>query len=139
MKKKDLAIALTYLGAIPFGVSIFIGSWSIEVLDIHYDQIVLTYGAIIVSFICGIHWGVYLFKDAPLNLFIHSNVVALVAWVAALLDKNTGIVVLILCFVYVLVIDKILTNANILEQWYMQLRLNITLLVVLSLGAALVI
>ncbi len=138
MTKKSLAITLTYLGAIPFYLSLFIGSWSIKALDVHYEQIVLTYGAIIVSFICGIHWGVYLFKDAPLNLFIHSNIVALIAWVAALLEKNTGIVVLILCFVYLLIIDKILTNTKILEEWYMQLRLNITLLVVLSLGGALV-
>lgn len=138
MSKAKTAQYLTYAGAIPFYVLSVLatGIWGDPERAL---TLLLSYGAIIVSFIAGIHWGAYLFKGAPLNLFIHSNIFALIAWGAVWTGGIEGIGLLVICLVYLLFIDYVLSKANVIEAWYFRLRKNITALVlgamVLCLGA----
>jgi hypothetical protein len=134
MKKQTLAQFLTYGGLIPFLGSIAIPFIYPDFLGLNYDHIILTYGAVIASFIAGIHWGIYLFKETPINLFIHSNIAALLAWFAVLADIPGSPGILLICFFYLLFIDKQLSNAGIIEDWYMRMRLIASVIVILALG-----
>jgi hypothetical protein len=134
MKKQQLAPLLTYGGLIPFISLPLIQIILPNVLALDYTQMSLTYGAIIASFISGMHWGVYLFKSCPVNLFIHSNIIALLAWLSVLSAPVIGFLILILCFLYLLYIDKKLYKAEILNAWFWRLRLYVTSIVILTLG-----
>ena len=94
------------------------------------------YGAVIVAFIAGIHWGLYLLKDVPWNLFVHSNVVAVTAWVSLLLVPLMGYSLLLLCLLYLLALDYRLYQAAIIDRWFMTMRVLITSLVSFALLVA---
>ena len=133
MKKALLAQCLTYAGVLPFLGAAIMPAVKSNFLGLNYDSVILTYGAVIASFVAGIHWGIYLFKDAPLNLFIHSNVVALLAWCAVMFAHPANTVILLICFLYLIVIDRQLWKAGVIEKWYLRTRLIATTLVLFAL------
>jgi hypothetical protein len=138
MDKKTLAKILTYSGILPFiacAVYVFFKD-DIPFFQISAMDVLFAYGAIIASFIAGIHWGIYLFKDAPLNLFIHSNVIALLAWISLLTPPLLNAGILIVCFGYLLAIDRSLFKAGIYDRWFYQLRLHASCAVIISLMLA---
>ena len=132
MDKPSLANTLTYAGALPF--------LACALLSFSYDQlpllgastslVILTYGAVIASFIAGIHWGLYLFKNPPLNLFIYSNIITLAAWANLYFVPTLGAIILIICFAILLVIDRQLAENNIIEDWFYSLRIRISTIVI---------
>lgn len=134
MKQSQIALAkiLTYSGTLPLLASVLLMHFPVP--GINGNVIAYTYSAIIVSFLSGIHWAVYLFfpDKCPRNLLITSNAVALIAW-GSLLLKHLPIVLLaqLLCFLYLLVLDLKLRDAAILPQWFYTLRRNATIIVVL--------
>lgn len=132
----QLAKILTILGALPF-----IGAVAAQAMgadDVHVRYFSLTYGAIIVSFLSGMHWGLFL-SQARLtrtNLLVTSNIIALLAWGSLLLfSASLQYVLQMLCFITLLLIDRKLTNEGILERWFFELRNRISLLVVMCLIA----
>ena len=133
MKKALLSQCLTYAGVLPFLGAAIIPAVKPNFLGLNYDNIILTYGAVIVSFVAGVHWGIYLFKDPPLNLFIHSNIAALLAWSAVLVAHPGSAFILLLCFLYLIVIDRQLWKAGVIEKWYLRTRLIATTLVLFAL------
>lgn len=135
MTKQNLAQLLTYTGAFPFVGAALASIFHLQLFGLNYPYMVITYGVVIASFISGIHWGVYLFKDAPMNLFIHSNVVTLIAWSILVFNSPYSPVVLIGCFLYLLAIDKRLGAVGVLELWYVQMRTYISAIVIASLLA----
>lgn len=96
------------------------------------------YGAVIVSFVCGIHWGAALFaaEGLALRLFLMSNIAALLGWVAALLPAGPGFLLLAALFAVLLLVDHHLWRAGLWPLWFWHLRGVITAVVV---GACLVI
>jgi len=90
------------------------------------------YAAIIASFICGIHWGVALFAPERLapRLFVLSNVLALLAWLAALLPPGPGFLLLGAIFAALLLVDAKLWRSGLLPGWFWHLRAAITAVVV---------
>lgn len=133
MRKQTLAKLLSYCGILPFLAAALVPIIQAGFLGLDYTHIILTYGAVIASFIAGIHWGLYLFKDSPVNLFVHSNIIALLAWFAVAASFSGSVAILIFCFIYLLVIDKKLLNANIIESWYMHMRIIVSTSVILTL------
>ena len=134
MNKETFAQFLTYAGTIPFLGAVLMPHIYPEFLGLDFDHVVLTYGAVIASFIAGIHWGIYLFKDAHTNLFIHSNIAALLAWFAVLTAIPGSVGILIITFFYLLFIDKQLSNVGVIEDWYMRTRLIASIIVILALS-----
>lgn len=129
-KKITTARVLTYLGILPFllGALIFFDS---ALFGFKFSEHwVITYGAIIASFIAGIHWGLYLAGKAPINLFIHSNIVALAAWSALLISPVYSFILLTLCFLYLIVIDIRLARAGVIQPWFLRLRKHATIAVI---------
>jgi hypothetical protein len=135
-RSNTLATLLTYSGTLPLIACV------ITVLlqpDIVYTGLfALTYGATIISFICGIHWAAHLFfpEKCSRNLLITSNVVTLAAWVSLLLTspQSVSFLLQIFCFLYLLTLDMKLRVAGIIPEWFYRLRRNASIIVVLCLS-----
>jgi hypothetical protein len=130
-----LANILTYSGTLPLIASAICIYFPVNGFD--SSLIARTYAAIIISFLCCIHWAVYLFfaEKCPRNLLITSNVIALLAWASLLAThQHIAIVLQALCFLYLLTLDLKLRDAGILPQWFYSLRRNATIIVVLCLA-----
>ena len=135
----QLAKLLTYSGTLPLIACVVLLIVPMPGFDSHF--IANTYSAIIISFLCGIHWVVYLFfaEKCPHNLLLTSNGVALLAWSSLLTTQNElALLIQIVCFLYLFTLDFKLQKAGILPEWFYELRRNATGIVVLSLIAVIV-
>ena len=132
--KQRLAQFLVYSGALPFIASVCASLMGWEIFDARWYGI--SYGAIILSFLAGIHWGVYLFASSscPQNLFITSNIAALLGWLSLLVYPHwVAFFLLILCFSWMLLLDHKLFRLDILPGWFYRLRVHATIIVIASL------
>lgn len=128
------AKALTLLGAIPFVAAVL--AQIAGMAHYHTAYLSLTYGAIIISFLSGIHWGLYIThaKAKRINLLVSSNILALLAWLSLLLlVPVTQYLIQITCFMSLLLIDRQLAADGAIEAWFYQLRLQISSLVIICL------
>ncbi len=139
MESRKLYSLLTYAGALPFvGCALmpFIGLQELWNLG-SYDYIAAAYGLAIVCFLCGAHWGTYLYQRAraPDNLFITSNVIVVACWFAFLMAaKAITLFVLILAFLCLLFIDYRLLKVGLLTDYYFRMRTIATVIAVISLA-----
>lgn len=133
MNEKNIFIAriLTYMGTIPF---LFLGmAVAFQVKDFDYNLALVAYGAVIISFLSGIHWAVFLFfsQKCSRNLLLHSNFITLVGWLTVLpVWPRLAFSLQILLFIYLLIIDFELYRSKIIPLWFFKLRFNATLIVV---------
>jgi hypothetical protein len=132
ISSQRLAQALTYCGTLPFIAGLV---WHFMPLAAWDERMICAlYGAVIVSFLCGLHWAVYLFfaDQCPLNLFITSNVIALLAWLSVLVpDVWMSELVQIASFSVLCALDFKLRS--LYPRWFYPLRQNATLIVVFCL------
>tara|TARA_A100001037_G_C15145865_1_gene636278 strand:- start:2359 stop:2805 length:447 start_codon:yes stop_codon:yes gene_type:complete len=126
------------LGAIPFIVLAFATVISGSTHGI--SQALIAYGAVILSFLGGIQWGLAIAPsesgEADANLFRRlgwSVVPSLIAWGAMLLQVRAGLLVLAVAFVIVLLLDLQACRRGEAPPWYPNLRLPLTAAVVSSL------
>jgi len=135
---------LTFLGALPFVVSALAlaAGWGFPQLPLLHDMLgwkllLLSYGAIILSFIGGTHWGFALREEACFCAFrrtITSNLIALIGCACLLLANQTlALWIMSASFAALGIADRALTRRSIFPAWYGALRTRITLLVVPSL------
>jgi hypothetical protein len=128
------AKTLAWLGAVPFVASV--AAQFAGMAGYHTAYSSLTYGTVIISFLSGIHWGLYLSsgQHSSINLLVSSNVLAVVAWLSlVLLAPSVQYLVQGACFTVLLLIDARLVADGVIERWFYQLRKQVTLLVVLCL------
>lgn len=103
----------------------------------------VTYGAVILSFMGAVHWGVastHGFAGSPRLrawLFSVSVMPALLAWGATLIPQRAGLVVLAVAFLALLAFDLWAVRHRLLPAWYGPLRVQLTSAVVVCLAAAL--
>jgi hypothetical protein len=144
MKQLDITVSntLTYSGTLPLIGSVILLYFptmiapALPMAALDGAVIASTYSAVIISFLCGIHWAAYLFfaDRSPRNLLIISNIVALLAWVSLLLANQLAAALLqAACFVFLLGLDVRLRDAGIYTEWFFRLRRNATLIVVICL------
>jgi hypothetical protein len=130
---------LGYAGALPFVAGAaatlpFAGS-----LRPHGLALLLDYGAIILSFMGGVHWGAAMQRNhngfGPLG---RSVVPSLVALPSLLIGGAAGLALLAAGFLGLLAFDEQETRAGRVPQWYLLLRRPLTAIVVscLVVGAA---
>lgn len=127
---KRLIKILAYVGLLPFIISIIFSFSNYDPFFLTNNLLIHIYGAIIVSFLAGIHWGIFLLKYTSYNLLIHSNIIAILSWFSFFLDHSIGIFLLIFSFLYLLCIDYNLYRKGILEYYYMSVRVSVTFLVI---------
>ncbi len=144
MAPTKLMHMLTYLGAIPFVICAIAIAFDISPIPIDghhsfpsWEMILLTYSAIILSFMGGIHWGVAMHtpeKDGTLKRALWSNVLSLTGWLV-LLIPSTFIALSILCAFYIIlwVSDVRYTKRGIFPLWFATMRTRVSYLVITSL------
>lgn len=130
---------LGYAGLIPFVVLA-----PASLLDPHHawtwSDALFGYGAVILSFVGALHWGFAMVmpglaeRDRTRSL-IWSVVPSLIAWPALLLVPAEAAALLILGFVLHYLQDRRLARIVDLPQWYLPLRLRLTVIACLSLFA----
>lgn len=132
------AKALGYAGLIPF-VVFSIGCWIPLPYVTNAPYILITYGAVILSFMGAVHWGVAMAnKDQQQGKFFISSVLpALVAWPALLLAQSLALVILLAGFIGLYTYDRSVEKAQALPGWYIPMRTRLTAVVVLCLASAL--
>jgi hypothetical protein len=132
MNRHDIRLAqlLTYAGILPFlllGIATVL-KWA----GYDYTVALQCYSAIIISFLCGAHWAIYVLvaEKCRQNLLFLSNIGALIAW-ATLLMGHHGLACGLqsFCFIYLLWLDHDLLMRHIIPAWYFKLRLNATIVV----------
>ena len=139
MESRKLYPLLTYAGVLPFvGCALMplVGLQELWNLG-SFDHIAAAYGLAIVCFLCGVHWGTYLYYrvKAPDNLYITSNVIVVACWFAFLMAaKAITLFVLILAFLCLLVIDYRLLKAGLLTEYYFRMRSIATVIAVIALA-----
>jgi len=135
MKNGNIKLAkiLTYSGTLPLVACALSMFFYPALFDASFFAV--CYGAVIISFLSGIHWASYLFyaEKCPRNLLLTSNLTALIAWLSLLLYPSlVSFILQILCFFYLLTLDGKLKNFGILPVWFYILRRNATIIVVVS-------
>ena len=138
MKRESLTIPqcafwLGFAGLMPFLAAAAINLIPGAPLHDLALQALLSYGAVILSFLGGVRWGLAIatsdFADLLGPLFI-SVVPALLGWFALLLPSSLGLTVLVLSFSVMLVADRQLLSA---PRWYRSLRLPLSVGAIIAL------
>ena len=138
-----LALVLGWAGVLPFwGLALALAA-GVDLPVIGDEAAALvSYGAIILSFMAGVHWGLAMrASDAPAGpkatrLLAISVVPAVVAWFATLASAGTAIVILAVLFVALLPIELWAITERLAPAWYRPLRLQLSAAVVTALALA---
>ena len=134
-KDRRLAGMLTYSGTLPLMGCVALIFAPLAGVD--GKLVAIAYAAVILSFLCGIHWAVFLFfsEKSPINLLITSNILALLAWGSLLYtDHKMALALQALCFLVLFALDFKLHRVGIMPEWFFPLRRNATIIVVLCLA-----
>jgi len=129
------ALVLGAAGALPF-IAAAAGALILDAGRGPALLALLTYGAVILSFLGGIRWGMAIARagsDTALNLSI-SIVPAVVAWGALLLPPQAGMLTLAAAFVVMLILDILAARLGQAPSWYPRLRIPLTVVVVAALA-----
>ncbi|MBZ8140269.1 DUF3429 domain-containing protein [Rubrivivax gelatinosus] len=133
-----VALRLGYAGLIPFVLGALL-VWIVLPEAHPYATLALAaYGAMIVSFLGGIHWGIGFRESAPEGrLFVWGVVPSLVAWAAVMMPANAGLVILGVMLVVCYLVDRGVYVRHGLGHW-LTLRFRLSAIASLScfLGAA---
>ena len=130
------AFILGVVGAVPFLV-LAIAAINLDMeLSEAAKRLLFYYGAIILSFLGGIHWGLAIIR-APYawSRYIISVLPALIGWALLLLPLKWGLIGLAGSVCGQLGIDWLAVRSNLFPGWYLSLRAPLTALVTAALVA----
>ena len=132
MKKEQLTKILTYSGSTPFLFLTYLGfSKDSHFLTIDISLILISYSTIILSFISGMHFSYAILQDKISNrLLILSNIVTLISWICLLISFKLALVFVTLGYISNLIIDFVSYKNLVVEKWFFNLRLRISLIVI---------
>lgn len=131
---------LTYLGTIPFiGISYLLtsktGDHRIELFSFDFETIISIYTISIVSFIAGSHWGYKANSTNSIMIPLSSNLIVLAVWISYLfLFFELFLYVSSTLLVLLLVVDKLMFEASVINKNYLKHRVIATSIVLLSFG-----
>ncbi len=129
---------MTYAGALPFIAAALVLIFQPPAIQADLELVLRVYSALIVSFISGIHWQIGISKqEAPGYLLWMSNAVVLASW--GFVFAQPGIVawlLFVIVFAVLLVLDRILFRLDLVSSWFYQLRVRISIIVMMSLLVA---
>jgi hypothetical protein len=127
------ALWLGWAAVLPFAAGA-IGPWFGLTIEPFTGHSLLIYGAVILSFMGGVHAGLALRDAEPAQERLAASAIpALVAWLAALAGGWTGLVMLAGAFAILLAYDIAATRRGAAPHWYPGLRWPLTIVVVLLL------
>ncbi len=141
---ENLARWLGYAGLIPFlilSLAVIFAPWAVAA---GAQLALLVYAAVILSFLGGIVWGRLLaakegsITNANRHL-IYSNLPPLAAWFALFFDFERALLILASAFVAALLYDRGLVAAGTVPSWFYAMRVRLTVIVVASLLAPVIV
>ena len=122
-------------GLLPFAVGAVMSNISVTMDFGHW--FIIGYGAIILSFLGGIQWGVALSADRPgSTAYVVSIVISLIGWGATFLAPPLSFIVLGSGFLAALAFDALAVMMFGLPGWFLRLRFMLSLGVLVALGIA---
>jgi hypothetical protein len=132
------------LGLIPFIALSLASGLAPGSLKMAALQGLLGYGAVILSFLGGVHWGAELVRSQAradhgidARRLAISVIPSLVGWAALLLEPRLGLLLLAAGFAAQLLVDLRATRQGLAPLWYPKLRKLLTTIVMAALIAAL--
>ncbi|MGK0405562.1 MAG: hypothetical protein ACJAR6_000937 [Oleispira sp.] len=136
MNNSNLIKLLTYLGALPFFLAIYIGLSNQSFLNVVGIQWFLTYGLLILSFMAGTLWGQVVNQHIKVKrIALGSNAITLSAWFALLLaDPAVVLIIMALGFVALYLLEAVVMSPIKRPDYYRVLRLRVTALVLVAHG-----
>lgn len=127
-----IALRLGYAGLIPFAVSTLAILLSREdpFLQETAGMALLAYGAVILSFLGGVHWGRALYapsSNLQMRDFVLSVLPSIFGWSCLLLPMiSAGVLLLILGYIWQVYVDVRAMRQNALPSWFGRLRVQLT-------------
>ena len=134
----DMPNILGWAGLVPFGFSALGTHSGIDALVLYGFLGGTTYGAVILSFLGAVHWGLAMQDNRNPYWYVWSITPALFGFASLLLfDVEMRIVVLIPLFGLAWSVDRQAANHGLIPNWYMRLRSMLTAGALISLAAML--
>ncbi|MCH9646449.1 MAG: DUF3429 domain-containing protein [Proteobacteria bacterium] len=132
--KEQTAKLLGYSGLIPF-ILFTIGIWIQIPMVSDSPYILITYVAVILSFMGAIHWGIAISnpKEDNFRYFIINVKPALMAWATLLVPESYAIILLVIGFIALIMYDWAAEKSLKLPSWYLPMRKKLTTVVILCL------
>jgi|SRR5210317_1106142 hypothetical protein len=127
MEQRQIYSTLMLMGLTPFlacALLPFIGVEEISGLG-RLDQLASSYGMAILCFLTGVHWATQLYSSdaVPFNLFIGSNVIFLVVWIAYVFtDLPWALATQLAAFPLLFAIDSRLLREGLISGHYLLMR-----------------
>ncbi len=120
---RHTALGLGYAGLVPF-IGLAILSILVSADEAYrVEFFLLTYAAIILSFLGGVVWGRVMRKPNAGIALVISNAAALVGWIAVLVGEATGLVLSAFGFALILLYDL----RSDLPDWFRRLRVHLSI------------
>lgn len=132
------ALRLGYAGLLPFVVGALL-VWLVRAEAHPYVALALSaYGAVVVSFLGGVHWGLaFRHAEPPTRLLVWGVVPAIVAWLAVMMPPSAGLVILGAMLVACYAVDRRLYAEEGVAHWLMlRFRLSAVASLCCFVGAA---
>jgi hypothetical protein len=136
MFKLTYSLVLTFLGSLPFIMLAMLSVFPLKLTSMYdLDFIASIYSLVIICFIAGSHWGIFLKKSsARLNLFLLSNAITLIIFFGFLILTTLYFILLsVIIFIFLFLIDFYIFKKNMTSIEYLKIRFFVTTLVILSL------
>ena len=135
---QDMPSFLGWAGLVPFGLAALGTHSGIEVLVLYGFLGGTAYGAVILSFLGAVHWGLAMQDDRSPYWYVWSITPALFGFASLMLfDVEMRIVALIPLFVLAWSVDRQAASHGLIPNWYLRLRSMLTAGAVISLAAML--
>ncbi len=134
----DMPNFLGRAGLVPFGLSALGTHSEIDTLVLYGFLGGTAYGAVILSFLGAVHWGLAMRDDRSPYWYVWSITPALFGFASLLLfDAEVRTVALIPLFCLAWLVDRRAANLGLIPNWYMRLRSMLTAGAVMSLAVML--
>ena len=134
----DIPGFLGWAGLVPFGLAAVGTHSGIDTLVPYGFLGGTAYGAVILSFLGAVHWGLAMQDDRSPYWYVWSITPALLGFASLLLlDVGMRVATLIPLFALAWSVDRKAANHGLIPNWYMRLRSKLTAGAVISLAAML--
>ena len=135
MFKINTSNILILMGSIPFIFFMALSFFSLDnFFNYSINYLASIYSIIIISFISGTHWGIFLNNNIPINLFASSNIVTITVYFSFLtLDNFYFTLISIICFISLLLFDFYIYKQAITLIDYFVIRFLVSMIVIFSL------
>jgi len=131
-----LAKLIGYGGLIPFAACaalMYAGNTGVSIIALFASAV---YGAVILSFVGAVHWGLTMREDRSPYWYVWSIIPAILGWLSiVLLDIKISLLALAIAFTLAWSVDRQANLQGLIPAWYMQMRNILTVGATVSLLA----